>query len=428
MCGIIGYVGQQEVVPVVLDGLRRLEYRGYDSAGIAVVGPDGIDVRRSAGKLANLEAVLRERPLTGAYGIGHTRWATHGRPTEENAHPHRDQSGRVVLVHNGIIENYLELKKRAPGPRHHVPHRDRHRGRGAPGRPGAGRRWPARGGDARAAAAARPVRAGRHLDHRSRARSSPCATDRRWSSGSATASTSSPPTSRRSSPTPATWCSSRTARWPCCAPTACAFFDAAGQSVTRAAAAHHVGPGDGGEGRLQALHAQGDLRAAVGDQGDARRPAVDGAGRRPPAGDQPRLGDAGRPVARRAAGVRHVVACGAGGEVPHRAAGAHAGRGRLRLRVPLPAADRLVVRSRGGHHAVGRDGRHAGGAARGPAAGRPQPRHLQRRRQHGDARSRKARSRRTPARRLASPRPRRSRRSWWRWCCWRCDWRGRAGR
>ncbi len=111
MCGIIGYVGQQEVVPVVLDGLRRLEYRGYDSAGIAVVGPEGIEVRRSAGKLANLEAVLRDKPLSGAYGIGHTRWATHGRPTEENAHPHRDQSGRVVLVHNGIIENYLELKR-----------------------------------------------------------------------------------------------------------------------------------------------------------------------------------------------------------------------------------------------------------------------------------------------------------------------------
>ena len=111
MCGIIGYVGQQDVVPVVLEGLRRLEYRGYDSAGIAVVGPDGIEVRRSAGKLANLESALKASPLAGAYGIGHTRWATHGRPTEENAHPHRDQSGRVVLVHNGIIENYLELKR-----------------------------------------------------------------------------------------------------------------------------------------------------------------------------------------------------------------------------------------------------------------------------------------------------------------------------
>jgi glucosamine--fructose-6-phosphate aminotransferase (isomerizing) len=115
MCGIIGYIGQQDVVPVVLDGLRRLEYRGYDSAGIAVVGPDGIDVRRSAGKLGNLERILHDQPLQGTYGIGHTRWATHGRPTEENAHPHRDQSGRVVLVHNGIIENYLELKKELQG-------------------------------------------------------------------------------------------------------------------------------------------------------------------------------------------------------------------------------------------------------------------------------------------------------------------------
>ncbi len=115
MCGIIGYVGRQEVVPVVLDGLRRLEYRGYDSAGIAVVGSHGIEVRRSAGKLSNLEAALRDHPVTGSYGIGHTRWATHGRPTEENAHPHRDQSGRVVLVHNGIIENYLELKRELQG-------------------------------------------------------------------------------------------------------------------------------------------------------------------------------------------------------------------------------------------------------------------------------------------------------------------------
>ncbi|MBA2354271.1 MAG: glutamine--fructose-6-phosphate transaminase (isomerizing), partial [Acidobacteria bacterium] len=115
MCGIIGYIGHQDVVPVVLEGLRRLEYRGYDSAGIAVVSEDGIDVRRSAGKLSKLEDVLRERPLHGAYGIGHTRWATHGRPTEENAHPHRDQSGRVVLVHNGIIENYLELKRELQG-------------------------------------------------------------------------------------------------------------------------------------------------------------------------------------------------------------------------------------------------------------------------------------------------------------------------
>jgi glucosamine--fructose-6-phosphate aminotransferase (isomerizing) len=110
MCGIIGYIGSKPVVPVLLDGLRRMEYRGYDSAGVAVVSPEGIALRRSAGKLANLESAIRNEPVEGLYGVGHTRWATHGRPTEENAHPHRDCTGRVVVVHNGIIENYLELK------------------------------------------------------------------------------------------------------------------------------------------------------------------------------------------------------------------------------------------------------------------------------------------------------------------------------
>ena len=110
MCGIIGYIGSKPVVPVLIDGLRRMEYRGYDSAGVALVSPKGIELRRSAGKLVNLENVLRDDPAEGVYGVGHTRWATHGRPTEENAHPHRDCTGRIVVVHNGIIENYLELK------------------------------------------------------------------------------------------------------------------------------------------------------------------------------------------------------------------------------------------------------------------------------------------------------------------------------
>src|SRR5512142_2601094 len=110
MCGIIGYIGQREVVPILLDGLRRLEYRGYDSAGVAVVKNGSIELRRSAGKLSRLEEVITKSPVIGEYGIGHTRWATHGRPTEENAHPHRDCTGRIVVVHNGIIENYLDLK------------------------------------------------------------------------------------------------------------------------------------------------------------------------------------------------------------------------------------------------------------------------------------------------------------------------------
>ena len=109
MCGIIGYIGDKPVVPVLIEGLRRLEYRGYDSAGIALAG-DGLEIRRSAGKLARLEEVIAAQPVDGDYGLGHTRWATHGRPTEENAHPHRDCTGRIVVVHNGIIENYLDLK------------------------------------------------------------------------------------------------------------------------------------------------------------------------------------------------------------------------------------------------------------------------------------------------------------------------------
>jgi glucosamine--fructose-6-phosphate aminotransferase (isomerizing) len=111
MCGIIGYIGQRDVLPILIDGLRRLEYRGYDSAGVALVRDGTIELRRSAGKLARLEAAIAGSPIEGDYGIGHTRWATHGRPTEENAHPHRDCTGKIVVVHNGIIENYLELKQ-----------------------------------------------------------------------------------------------------------------------------------------------------------------------------------------------------------------------------------------------------------------------------------------------------------------------------
>src|SRR6201984_66863 len=111
MCGIVGYVGKKSVVPVIIEGLRRLEYRGYDSAGIAVGnGGDGLGSRRAEAKLRNLEEAIKQKPLSGTYGIGHTRWATHGRPTEENAHPHRDCTGKIVVVHNGIIENYLDLK------------------------------------------------------------------------------------------------------------------------------------------------------------------------------------------------------------------------------------------------------------------------------------------------------------------------------
>jgi len=110
MCGIIGYTGEKSALPILLEGLRSLEYRGYDSAGVATLGPEGtVQVRRCAGKIENLERLLGERPVTGTMGIGHTRWATHGRPSEANAHPHK--AGAVVLIHNGIIENYLELRR-----------------------------------------------------------------------------------------------------------------------------------------------------------------------------------------------------------------------------------------------------------------------------------------------------------------------------
>ncbi len=109
MCGIIGYLGPQEAMPIILDGLKRLEYRGYDSAGMAVISDHGLAIRRSLGKLRELENLLRQDPLSGQVGIGHTRWATHGRPSENNAHPH--MVGAIAVVHNGIIENYLELKE-----------------------------------------------------------------------------------------------------------------------------------------------------------------------------------------------------------------------------------------------------------------------------------------------------------------------------
>ncbi len=112
MCGIVGYIGSKKTVPIILEGLRKLEYRGYDSAGLAVFGEDGeLIIRRASGKLHNLEEAVKLNPVDGSYGIGHTRWATHGRPTEENAHPHTGPNRSVVLVHNGIVENYLDLKR-----------------------------------------------------------------------------------------------------------------------------------------------------------------------------------------------------------------------------------------------------------------------------------------------------------------------------
>src|SRR5665213_942373 len=111
MCGIVGFIGKGDAVGVLLGGLRKLEYRGYDSAGLACVSGNGLELRRAVGKLAGLEALVQKQPLNTQVGIGHTRWATHGRPNEANAHPHAGAGGRLAIVHNGIVENYLELRK-----------------------------------------------------------------------------------------------------------------------------------------------------------------------------------------------------------------------------------------------------------------------------------------------------------------------------
>lgn len=110
MCGIVAYIGPRDATPIILNGLKRLEYRGYDSAGVAVLQDNIIEIRRAAGKLGNLEQLVNQQPASGRPGIGHTRWATHGAPSERNAHPHLGNAGRVVVVHNGIVENFLELK------------------------------------------------------------------------------------------------------------------------------------------------------------------------------------------------------------------------------------------------------------------------------------------------------------------------------
>src|SRR4249920_3742373 len=115
MCGIVGYIGPRQAAGLLMDGLKRLEYRGYDSAGLAVVNGHGLEVVKAAGKLGNLEQQLAGEPPQGTVGIGHTRWATHGAPTTTNAHPHTDQSGRIAVIHNGIIENAGHIRKALEG-------------------------------------------------------------------------------------------------------------------------------------------------------------------------------------------------------------------------------------------------------------------------------------------------------------------------
>ena len=230
MCGIVGYVGQRPACDIVVDALRRMEYRGYDSSGVALLdGSGGLTVRRRAGRLANLEAALAETDaasLAGSTGLGHTRWATHGRPTDRNAHPHRDAAGKIAVVHNGIIENFAAHARRAGSRRRGVRQRHRHRGRCPPGRPCSTATATPQGlpglGAVGAAPAARATSRWSSPTPTSRARSSPPAAPRRWCSVSATVRCSSAPMSPRSSSTPATPSSSVRTRRSSSPPTATA--------------------------------------------------------------------------------------------------------------------------------------------------------------------------------------------------------------
>ena len=158
MCGIIGILGQEPVAPQLVDALKRLEYRGYDSAGVATLEHGALTRRRAEGKLRNLEQRLASEPLSGTIGIGHTRWATHGRPTENNAHPHA--TDQLAVVHNGIIENFRELRDELRSQGRQIRHRDRHRGgRASRHRGDEARRVPGRGGQgARCRGCAAPLR------------------------------------------------------------------------------------------------------------------------------------------------------------------------------------------------------------------------------------------------------------------------------
>ena len=214
MCGIVGYIGPRQAAGLLLEGLRRLEYRGYDSAGIAVVNGRGLKIMKAAGKLSVLENEMKEQMPQGTIGIGHTRWATHGAPTTTNAHPHTDQSGRIAVIHNGIIENSGAIRK-ALEQRGHTFKSETDTevlahlvGESLPGQPG-------RGGGRRAQGRRRRLRAGVHLVGRAR-----CAGRRPQgvaAAGRASARTSgsSPPMPPRCCSTPARWSTWTTARWRC---------------------------------------------------------------------------------------------------------------------------------------------------------------------------------------------------------------------
>ena len=367
MCGIVGYIGPRDAAPILLEGLARLEYRGYDSAGIALVTASGeLFVEKRAGKLSNLRTALLDATPAAAVGLAHTRWATHGRPNDLNAHPHVDCTGDVTVIHNGIIENFRDLRDGLLARGHRVRLRDRHRGARAPR--GGGVRGRHRGCRAVGAAPGRWRLRGRGAPPRasptgSWARATTCPSS--WAS--ARARTCSPRTSRPCSATPAGSSSSRRVTSPTCAPRRCVITGLDGVAARAAGAPHRLVHRGGREGRLRALHAQGDARAAGGHRA---RPSPAGS-----TSDEIRL-DELEPVmdaiarrgAHRAHRVRQRGLCLGHRGPPARGVGGPAGPLEHRLRVPLqPAAAR---RADAGHrgHPVGRDRRHPRAGAPGPRA------------------------------------------------------------
>ena len=283
MCGIVGYVGPREATPLLISGLKKLEYRGYDSAGLAVAGAESLQVVRCRGKLAGLETMVQREPPRGTVGVGHTRWATHGRPSEANAHPHR--VGSVAVVHNGIIENYLALRARLEVAGRRFLVGDRHRDRRPPHRRGAARGRAVAGGRAAhgAAPGARRLRAGGGV------RPAP-GPDRRREDGVAAGHR---PRQGRDLPgvgragLPRAHARGRVSgrrRHRRDHRRRREDHRPRGQPDRAPVEDHHLGRGAGGKGRLPALHAQGDPRAAARDRRHAARAPAPGDQRRRPRG------------------------------------------------------------------------------------------------------------------------------------------------
>ena len=384
MCGIIGVTGPDQAAPHILDGLRRLEYRGYDSAGLATLANGLIEVRRAEGKLAELERLVAENPVRGTTGIGHTRWATHGEPSETNAHPHT--AGRVAVVHNGIIENYRDLRARLEAEGRELasdtdtevvphlidsPHGTRPRPGAGHGRGAGAARRRVRARDRLRRSRGAPDRGPARLAARHRARGRGHL-PRLGRAGARTLRAADQlPGGGRLDGAPA-----RRGGHP-------RFRRAAGRAPAerdRPRRRHDR------QGQLPPLHAEGDLRAAERHRRHRRRLL------------QPRrrVGGAPCPALRAGGGgagdhrgLRHVVLRRPRRALLDRADRAGAGGDRRRVRVPLPRAAALRRRRDALHLAVGRDGGHAGGAALRQGSGRPHRCGGERAREHHGARGRR---------------------------------------